>query len=191
MRTIGLIGGMSWESSAEYYRLANQLVAARLGGFHSARILLDSIDFADVEAMQASGDWASAAQLLARSARGLELAGAEVLVLCTNTMHIVADAIEAAVAVPFLHLADVTAAAVRRADVTRVGLLGTAFTMEQAFYRDRLTGHGLDVRVRTPRVERWCTGSSTTNSSTASSRLGPATPIAASSTTSSAPAPRA
>lgn len=147
MRTIGPIGGMSWESTAEYYRLANQLVATRLGGFHSARILLDSVDFADIEAMQASGDWVSAGDLLARSARGLEQAGAEVLVLCTNTMHIVADAIEAAITTPFLHLADVTAAAVRRADMTHVGLLGTAFTMEQPFYRDRLAAHGLDVHV--------------------------------------------
>lgn len=150
MRRIGLIGGMSWESTAEYYRLANRLVAERLGGYHSARILLDSVDFADVEALQASGDWASAARLLTRSALDLERAGADVLVLCTNTMHIVADSIEAAVRIPFLHLTDITAAAVLKAGVTRVGLLGTAFTMEQPFYRDRLVSRGLDVRIPGP-----------------------------------------
>jgi aspartate racemase len=147
MRTIGMLGGMSWESTAEYYRLANELVAERLGGYHSARILLHSVDFADVERLQAAGAWAEAGTLLARSARALQDAGAEVLVLCTNTMHLVADAIEAAISIPFLHIADTTAAAVRAADVGRVGLLGTAFTMEQAFYRDRLASHGLDVVV--------------------------------------------
>ena len=147
MRTIGLIGGMSWESTAEYYRLANQLVASRLGGFHSARILLDSMDFADIERLQAEADWAGAGVILARSARALQDAGAEVVVLCTNTMHIVADDIESAITVPFLHLADTTAAAVRFAGLTKVALLGTAFTMEQPFYRDRLESHGLHVIV--------------------------------------------
>ena len=147
MRTIGLLGGMSWESTAEYYRLANRMVAARLGGFHSARILLDSVDFADIERLQAAGNWAEAGVLLARAARALQDAGAEVIVLCTNTMHIVADAIVAAITVPFLHLADTTAAAVRSAGVRRVALLGTAFTMEQPFYRTRLEAGGLDVVV--------------------------------------------
>lgn len=147
MRVIGLIGGMSWESTAEYYRLANELVRERLGGYHSARVVLTSVDFADVERLQASGDWAAAGELLAAEARRLRAAGAEVVVLCTNTMHKVADAVAAAVDVPFLHLADTTADAVRAAGVQRVGLLGTRFTMEQDFYRERLAGHALEVLV--------------------------------------------
>ncbi|WP_447645917.1 aspartate/glutamate racemase family protein [Nocardioides zeae] len=147
MRVIGLIGGMSWESTAEYYRLANELVRERLGGYHSARVVLTSVDFADVERLQASGDWAAAGELLAAEARRLRAAGAEVVVLCTNTMHKVADAVAAAVDVPFLHLADTTADAVRAAGVQRVGLLGTRFTMEQDFYRERLADHGLEVLV--------------------------------------------
>ena len=147
MRTIGLLGGMSWESSLEYYRIINEEVRTRLGGFHSARIVMASVDFADVEAMQAAGDWGAAGELLADEARGLEAAGAECLVLCTNTMHKVADAIEGAVDIPLLHLADVTAAAVRGAGLDRVALLGTRFTMEQPFYADRLRSHGIDVLV--------------------------------------------
>lgn len=147
MKTIGVLGGMSWESSAEWYRRANELVRERLGGFHSARILLDSVDFADIEAMQATGDWEGAGVLLAEHAARLEAAGADILVLATNTMHLVAPQIEAAVSIPFLHLADVTATAIRDAGVTTVGLLGTAFTMEQPFYRDRLAEHGLTVLV--------------------------------------------
>ena len=147
MRMIGLLGGMSWESTAEYYRLANQLVAARLGGFHSARILLNSLDFADIERLQTEGDWAGAGVLLARSARALQDGGAEVVVLCTNTMHIVADEIQAAITVPFLHLADTTVKAVQSAGLRKVALLGTAFTMEQPFYRDRLHSHGLQILV--------------------------------------------
>lgn len=147
MRTIGVLGGMSWESSAEWYRRANELVRERLGGFHSAPILLDSVDFAEIEAMQAAGDWDAAGALLADRARRLQDAGADVIVLCTNTMHLVAPQIEAALTVPFLHLADVTADAVRAAGVTTVGLLGTAFTMEQAFYRDRLASHEHTVLV--------------------------------------------
>jgi aspartate racemase len=147
MRTIGLIGGMSWESTAIYYRLLNELVRERLGGLHSARILLSSLDFADVEQLQAAGDWDRAGELLAIEASRLETAGAELLVLCTNTMHKVAGAIEAAVSIPLLHLGDVTAAAVRSAGLDRVGLLGTAFTMSQDFYRGRLESHGLQVLV--------------------------------------------
>lgn len=147
MKRIGLIGGMSWESSAEYYRLLNEGVRDRLGGLHSADCLLLSVDFAEIEAMQADGRWGEAGQVLSAAARDLVAAGADFLVLCTNTMHKVADAIESAVPVPLLHLADTTADAVRAAGVRRVGLLGTAFTMEQAFYRDRLAGHGLDVVV--------------------------------------------
>jgi aspartate racemase len=146
-RVVGLLGGMSWESTAEYYRLANELVRDRLGGLHSARLLLASVDFAEIERLQVAGDWDRAGSVLAGEAARLEAAGAELLVLCTNTMHIVADRVQAAVGIPLLHLADATAAAVRAAGLTTVGLLGTAFTMEQAFYRDRLAGHGLRVLV--------------------------------------------
>jgi len=148
--TIGMLGGMSWESSAEYYRLANEMVRDRLGGLHSARVLLASVDFADIEALQAAGDWDEAGRMLADAARGLEAAGAELLVLCTNTMHRVADPVAAAVGIPLLHLADVTAQAVLRAGLHRVGLLATAYTMEQDFYRDRLASHGLTVLVPPP-----------------------------------------
>jgi aspartate racemase len=116
-RLIGMIGGMSWESSAEYYRLANELVAARLGGLHSARLILASVDFAEVERLQVTGQWDEAGRLLAGVAQGLEAAGAELLVLCTNTMHKVADQVQAAVSIPFLHLADATAAAVTNAGI--------------------------------------------------------------------------
>ncbi|MDQ0942961.1 aspartate racemase [Streptomyces sp. V1I1] len=145
MKTIGLIGGMSWESSAEYYRLLNELVRQRLGGLHSAKCLLHSLDFAEIEELQAAGEWQRAGEILAEAARGLQAAGAGLLLICTNTMHKVAGQVEAAISVPLLHLADATADAVRAAGIGRVGLLGTAFTMAQAFYRDRLAGHGLDV----------------------------------------------
>jgi aspartate racemase len=147
MRKIGLLGGMSWESTALYYRLLNEDVRDRLGGFHSARLVMASVDFAPIEAMQVAGDWEGAGALLAEEARSLEAAGAECLVLCTNTMHRVADAIEVAVGIPLLHLADVTADAVRDAGLERVALLGTRFTMEQPFYADRLRSHGLQVLV--------------------------------------------
>jgi aspartate racemase len=145
VQTIGLIGGMSWESTAIYYRLANELVRDRLGGLHSARILMTSVDFADIEVLQASGQWDRAAELLVAEAARLEAAGADFLVLCTNTMHKVAGAIEAAATVPLLHLGDVTADAVRAAGLDTIGLLGTGFTMSQAFYRERLESHGLTV----------------------------------------------
>ena len=148
MKTIGLIGGMSWESTVPYYRLINQAVAARLGGLHSARLVLYSVDFHDIERLQCAGDWQAAGAMLAQAARALERAGADFLVLCTNTMHKVAVDIEAAVAIPLLHIADPTAAQIKRAGHTRVGLLGTRFTMEQAFYRERLSQrHGLTVIV--------------------------------------------
>ncbi|MFY8089585.1 MAG: aspartate/glutamate racemase family protein [Rubrivivax sp.] len=148
MKTLGLLGGMSWESTLPYYRLINQTVQARLGGLHSAQLVLVSVDFAEVEALQRAGDWPAAAALLARAARALESAGAEVLVLCTNTMHKVAADIEAAVAIPLLHIADPTGVAVGQAGFQTVGLLGTRFTMEQGFYRDRLAQHhGLRVIV--------------------------------------------
>jgi aspartate racemase len=145
--TIGMLGGMSWESSAEYYRLANELVRERLGELHSARVLLYSVDFAEIEELQAAGRWDDAGALLAAAAGRLEAAGADLLVLCTNTMHKVADRVAGAVRIPLLHIADATAAAVRAAGLDTVGLLGTAFTMEQEFYRDRLASHGLTVLV--------------------------------------------
>lgn len=146
-KVIGMIGGMSWESSAQYYRLANELVRERLGGLHSARLVLASVDFAEIEELQVQGRWDAAGELLAAQARGLEAAGADLLLICTNTMHKVADAVQAAVDIPLLHLGDATAQAVRRAGIDDVGLLGTAFTMEQDFYRDRLAALGLTVRV--------------------------------------------
>jgi len=146
-RVIGMIGGMSWESSAQYYRLANELVRERLGGLHSARIVLASVDFADIEELQVAGRWDEAGQLLAQAAEGLEAAGADLLLICTNTMHKVADQVQAAVGIPLLHLGDATAQAVNRAGLGTIGLLGTAFTMERDFYRDRLSGHGLQVVI--------------------------------------------
>jgi aspartate racemase len=146
-QVIGMLGGMSWESSAQYYRIANELVRERLGGLHSARIVLASMDFAEMEALQVAGDWERAGQLLAESAKALEAAGADLLLICTNTMHKVADQVQAAVDIPLLHLGDATARAVRRAGLGTVGLLGTAFTMEQDFYRDRLSSHGVRVLV--------------------------------------------
>ena len=148
MKTIGLIGGMSWESTLPYYRIVNERVRDRLGGLHSARIVLYSVDFDEVERLQHANDWDAAGRLLAHAAVGVEAAGADFLALCTNTMHRVAPAIEAAVAIPLLHIADPTAAAVKAAGLRTIGLLGTAFTMEQPFYRDRLADrHGLRVVV--------------------------------------------
>ena len=148
MKTIGMIGGMSWESTVPYYRIANETVAKRLGGLHSAKILLASVDFAEVERFQREGDWDGAGRLLAETARSLERAGADFLVLCTNTMHRVADAIEAAVRIPLLHIADAAAGEIRAQGLGRVGLLGTRFTMEQDFYRARLRErHGIEVVV--------------------------------------------
>ena len=148
MKTIGLIGGMSWESTVPYYRLINQGVNARLGGLHSARLVLYSVDFQDIERMQHHERWDEAGERLASAARALQAAGAELLLLCTNTMHKVAPAIEAAVRIPLLHIADPTAEAIHSAGQSVVGLLGTRFTMEQAFYRDRLRDrHGIEVLV--------------------------------------------
>lgn len=148
MKTIGLIGGMSWESTASYYRLINEGVQQRLGGLHSARILLYSVDFAPIARMQAEGDWDGAGALLAHAAHALEAGGAACLLVCANTMHKVTPAIEAAVRLPLLHIADPTAEAIKRAGYTRIGLLGTRFTMEDDFYVDRLRGrHGLEVLV--------------------------------------------
>ncbi|KHD78237.1 aspartate/glutamate racemase family protein [Actinoplanes utahensis] len=154
MRLIGLLGGMSWQSTAEYYRLLNELTHQRLGGLHSARCVLYSVDFAAIEAMQSEGRWEDAAAVLGEAARALEAAGAEFVVLCTNTMHKVAGRVEAAAGIPLLHLADTTAEAVKRAGVGTVGLLGTRFTMEQDFYRGRLAEHGLEVLVPGPEDQR-------------------------------------
>ena len=148
MKTIGLIGGMSWESTVPYYRQINEAIKAALGGLHSAKIVLYSVDFHDIEQLQQAGDWEAAGKLMADAARALAAAGADFLVLCTNTMHKVAPAIEGAVDIPLLHIADPTAEAITRAGYSRVGLLGTRFTMEQAFYRDRLSErHKLQVVI--------------------------------------------
>ena len=138
MKTIGLLGGMSWESTVPYYRQINEAVKARRGGLHSAKIVLYSVDFAEIERLQHRGDWAAAGALLADAARALERAGADFIVLCTNTMHKVADAIEARCEVPFLHIADATGRAITAKGQKRVALLGTRYTMEQDFYRGRL-----------------------------------------------------
>lgn len=147
MRTIGLLGGMSWESSIEYERILNSEVRRRLGGTHSADLVVRSYDFARIEALQEVGDWDGAGRLLATDAASLVAAGAEIVVLCTNTMHEVAPTIEAAIDVPFLHVADATARAVVIAGCRRVGLLGTRYTMTRPFLRDRLASHGFDVIV--------------------------------------------
>jgi aspartate racemase len=154
MKTLGLIGGMSWESTVPYYREINQAVRAHLGGLHSAKLILYSVDFAEVEHLQATGQWEAAGALLANVAVKLEQAGADALVLCTNTMHKVADAISGAVNIPLLHIADPTAEAIKQGGFTTVGLLGTRFTMEQDFYRNRLEkNHGLTV-LTPPQADR-------------------------------------
>ena len=148
MKTIGLIGGMSWESTIPYYRTINETVKQRLGGLHSAKIVLYSVDFHEIEQLQRSGDWQRAGELLAQAAQTLARAGADCIVLCTNTMHKVAPQIEAAVGIPLLHIADATGQAIRRAGLNKVALLGTRFTMEQDFYKQRLSErHAIDVVV--------------------------------------------
>lgn len=148
MKTIGLIGGMSWESSLHYYRIINEAVRSRLGGLHSAQTLMFSVDFSGIEEMQARGEWRRAGEVLADAAERLERGGADLIVLCTNTMHKVAEAIERRVRIPLLHIADATGAKIRAAGLSRVGLLGTRFTMEQDFYRDRLRERlGIEVLV--------------------------------------------
>lgn len=148
MKIIGLIGGMSWESTIPYYRIINQTVKQNLGGLHSAKIVLYSVDFHEIEQLQRQGDWCTAGELLANAARAVERAGADCVVLCTNTMHKVAEAIESAVEIPLLHIADATAQEIRRIGLSRVGLLGTRFTMEQDFYKKRLLErNGIEVVV--------------------------------------------
>jgi len=148
MQTIGLIGGMSWESSLEYYRILNETVKERLGGLHSAKCILYSVEFAEIEALQHAGRWDEAAQVMVEAGQSLERAGADLLVLCTNTMHKLAGEIEAGVSIPLLHIADATADVVKAAGIRRVGLLGTRYTMEQDFYKGRLVEkHGLEVVI--------------------------------------------
>lgn len=152
MKTIGLIGGMSWESTAHYYRVLNQETAARLGGLHSAPLIVHSVDFAPIAAMQAEGDWDGAGRQLAGIAKGLETAGAELIGLATNTMHMVADAMTRDLNIPFVHIADPTSDALLADGFDTVGLLGTRFTMEMDFYRNRLAARGLTALV--PDVDR-------------------------------------
>jgi aspartate racemase len=147
MKTIGLVGGMSWESSLEYYRVMNEAVKARLGGLHSARILMNSVDFAPLRELMCAGDWAAVGDRLAEAARTLEEAGAELMVIGTNTMHKVAPRVEAAVSAPLVHIADATAEAASRGGFSKVALLGTVFTMEDDFYVGRLEQHGFEVLV--------------------------------------------
>jgi len=154
MKTLGLIGGMSWESTVSYYQHINQTIKAELGGLHSAKLLMYSVDFAEVEQLQVNGQWQAAGQLLGGVGRKLEGAGADALVLCTNTMHKVADAISEAVRIPLLHIADPTAQAIKNKGFNKVGLLGTRFTMEQDFYRSRLeSAYGLTV-LTPPQADR-------------------------------------
>jgi aspartate racemase len=150
LKIIGLIGGMSWESTVPYYRQINETVKEQLGGLHSAKIILYSVDFHEIERLQHDGDWKAAAAILADAARALERAGADFMVLCTNTMHKVATEIEAAVEIPLFHIADPTAEEITQAGFSTVGLLGTRFTMEQDFYKERLQArHGLQVLIPT------------------------------------------
>jgi aspartate racemase len=148
--SIGLVGGMSWESSLEYYKLLNQGVERRLGGLHSARVVLSSVDFDELTALQRAGRWDDVAGLLAGAARGVEAAGADLLLMCTTAFHTVADQVEAAVRIPFLHLADVVASAVQARGLRTIGLLATSYTMQQPFFVDRLESHGLRVVVPRP-----------------------------------------
>jgi len=148
MKTIGLVGGISWESTLEYYRVINQYTKERLGGFHSAKVVLYSVDFAEVEVRQHQGRWDELTGLMIDAARRVERAGAELLVICANTMHKMADEVQREIGIPILHIGDVTAEAVKSRSIKKVGLLGTRFTMEQDFYKQRLVRkHGLEVIV--------------------------------------------
>lgn len=147
MKTIGMIGGMSWESSIEYYRLVNEAVKQQLGGLHSAQCLMYSVDFEEIERYQHLGDWEKATQVMIAAAQRLERGGADFVVICTNTMHKMADEVQAAIQLPLLHIVDATAQAIKAKDLGKVGLLGTRFTMEGDFYVGRLKSHGLDVII--------------------------------------------
>jgi len=148
MKTIGLIGGMSWESSIEYYRIINEAVRGKLGGFHSAKCVMVSVDFAEIEPLQDQGKWNEAAEILIAAARGVEAGGADFVIICTNTMHKVADEVQKPLRIPILHIADATAQAIKAVGLKRVGLLGTKFTMEEDFYKGRLVQkHNLEVII--------------------------------------------
>jgi len=147
MRTIGLLGGMSWESTAGYYQAINHGIKQRLGGLHSAKLVMVSVDFAEIERMQRNGDWGSAAKVLSNAARQLQAAGAQGFVICTNTMHKVAEQVQSGTDIPLLHIADATARVLNANGLTKVGLLGTAFTMEHNFYKGRVAEHGLEVVI--------------------------------------------
>ncbi|MEB2492187.1 amino acid racemase [Peribacillus frigoritolerans] len=147
MKTIGLIGGMSWESSLEYYRIINEEVKAKLGGLHSAKCILYSVDFEEIERCQAEGDWESSGKLLGDAALSLEKAGAEMILICTNTMHKVIGYIEAKVSLPILHIADSTAKQIQKSNISTVGLLGIKYTMEQDFYKTRIETNGIKVLI--------------------------------------------
>jgi aspartate racemase len=150
MKTIGLIGGMSWESSIEYYRIINQTVKTRLGGLHSAKSVMVSVDFAEIEALQHQGKWNEAAQLMITAAQNVQNGGADFVIICTNTMHKLADEVQKHIHIPLFHIADATAQRIKSQGLKKIGLLGTKFTMEEGFYKDRLAKeHGLDVLIPT------------------------------------------
>ena len=147
MKTIGLIGGMSWESTVTYYKIINEVVKEQLGGLHSAKILLYSVDFFEIEECQANGDWDTSAEILSKAARNLEKAGADFIVICTNTMHRVVPSIEKQIMIPILHIADATAAELKKASIQKVALLGTKYTMQQDFYKQKLVKKDIEVIV--------------------------------------------
>jgi aspartate racemase len=151
VKTIGLIGGMSWESSIEYYRIINETAKTKLGGLHSAKSIMYSVDFGEIEPLQNQGRWEEAAQLMVAAGQSLERAGADFVVLCTNTMHKLADAVQTNIHIPLLHIADATAQKIKAASLRKIGLLGTRFTMEQDFYKGRLTDTH-DLEVLTPDI---------------------------------------
>ncbi|NCC67423.1 MAG: aspartate/glutamate racemase family protein [Clostridia bacterium] len=147
MKTIGLIGGMSWESTVTYYQIINRVVQSRLGGFHSAKILLYSVDFSEIEECQVKGDWDKSTDILATAAKNLETAGADFIVICTNTMHKVAPQIQERIGIPVVHIAEAAAQAINAGQISRAALLGTKYTMTQAFYKDKLLSAGIDVII--------------------------------------------
>ncbi|MGN7310769.1 aspartate/glutamate racemase family protein [Alkalicoccobacillus gibsonii] len=147
MKTIGLIGGLSWESTAIYYKFMNEYVKKELGGLHSAKIVLHSFDFQEIVNLQKLGHWDTATEKMIEAAQALERAGADSIVICTNTMHLMADAVQEAVSVPLIHIVDAVAASIKKANISKIGLLGTAFTMEKSFYKDRLAKHGIECIV--------------------------------------------
>ncbi|ACK62535.1 MULTISPECIES: aspartate/glutamate racemase family protein [Bacillus] len=147
MKTIGLIGGMSWESTSEYYRIINEEIKERLGGLHSAKCLINSVDFEEIERCQSSGDWDGAGEILGNAAYSLQKGGADFIIICTNTMHKVVGKIKAKIDIPVLHIADATAKEIKRKDIQKVGLLGTKYTMEQDFYKSRIEEHDIKIIV--------------------------------------------